>query len=146
MNTYDSLTEDLANREAGLKDEDARTALEILIELGGDAEPVLLEEFEELSTAEQQQNLSILWACQPYRSECSFAWHLTCGKRTEEHEKRKGRSGDSVHLWGAVDITTLDPDNLEILANLFKNKWIGGFKHYGDKRFIHADIWKNRRW
>lgn len=107
---------------------------------------LILEEFEQQTTAEQQRDLSILWAMQPYRSECKFAWHITCGKRTYNHEKRKGRDGTSVHLWGATDFTCLSKDDLQYVANLFKNKWIGGFKFYGDKNFIHGDIYMNRRW
>lgn len=107
---------------------------------------LILDEFEQLSTAEQQMRLSVLWAMQPYRSECDFAWHITCGNRTKEHELRKGRSGDSIHLWGAVDFTCLGAGELQIVANLFKNKWVGGFKHYEDQNFIHGDIYRNRRW
>lgn len=46
MDTYDSLTEDLANREVALNDPDARVALKILIELSENFEPVPQEEFE----------------------------------------------------------------------------------------------------
>ena len=107
---------------------------------------LILAEFEQQSTAEQQQNLSILWALQPYRTDAGFAFFITCGKRTLRHELSKGRSGDSVHLWGAVDITTEDEYKMTYLSNLFKNTWIGGFKHYFSKRFIHIDIAKNRTW
>jgi uncharacterized protein YcbK (DUF882 family) len=107
---------------------------------------LILSEFEQQSTAEQQQNLSILWALQPYRTDAGFAFFITCGKRTLRHELSKGRSGDSVHLWGAVDITTEDEYKMTYLSNLFKNTWIGGFKHYFSKRFIHADIARNRTW
>jgi uncharacterized protein YcbK (DUF882 family) len=107
---------------------------------------LILSEFEQQSTAEQQQNLSILWALQPYRTDASFAFFITCGKRTLRHELSKGRSGDSVHLWGAVDITTEDEYKMTYLSNLFKNTWIGGFKHYFSKRFIHIDIFTDRTW
>jgi uncharacterized protein YcbK (DUF882 family) len=107
---------------------------------------LILHEFELLSVVEQQQNLSILWALQPYRTDAGFAFFITCGKRTERHELSKGRSGDSVHLWGAVDITTEDEYKMTYLSNLFKNTWIGGFKHYFSKRFIHIDIARNRTW
>ena len=107
---------------------------------------LILDEFEKQSTAEQQQNLSILWALQTYRTDAGFAFFITCGKRTLRHELSKGRSGDSVHLWGAVDITTEDEYKMTYLSNLFKNTWIGGFKHYQSKHFIHADIGTNRRW
>ena len=107
---------------------------------------LILHEFELLSVVEQQQNLSILWALQPYRTDAGFVFFITCGKRTERHELSKNRSGDSVHLWAAVDITTQDEDKMIYLSNFFKNKWIGGFKHYQSKHFIHADIGTNRRW
>ena len=107
---------------------------------------LILSEFEQQSTAEQQQNLSILWALQPYRTDAGFAFFITCGKRTLRHELSKGRSGDSIHEWGAVDITTEDEYKMTYLSNLFKNTWIGGFKHYQSKHFIHADIGTNRRW
>ena len=107
---------------------------------------LILDEFEKQSTAEQQQNLSILWALQPYRADCGFPIYITCGKRTKRHELSKGRSGDSVHLWGAVDITTEDEYKMTYLSNLFKNTWIGGFKHYFSKRFIHIDIFTDRTW
>ena len=107
---------------------------------------LILDEFEQQSTAEQQQNLSILWALQPYRTDAGFAFFITCGKRTLRHELSKGRSGDSVHLWGAVDITTEDEYKMTYLSNLFKNTWIGGFKHYFSKRFIHIDIFTDRTW
>ena len=107
---------------------------------------LILAEFEELSTAEQQQNLSILWALQPYRTDAGFALFITCGKRTLRHELSKGRSGDSIHLWGAVDLTTLEEGQMTYLSNLLKNKWIGGYKHYESKRFIHIDISRNRTW
>jgi uncharacterized protein YcbK (DUF882 family) len=107
---------------------------------------LILAEFEKQSTAEQQQNLSILWALQPYRTDAGFAFFITCGKRTLRHELSKGRSGDSVHLWGAVDITTEDEYKMTYLSNLLKNKWIGGYKHYESKRFIHIDISRNRTW
>ena len=107
---------------------------------------LILEEFEQLSTAEQQQNLSILWALQPYRTDAGFAFFITCGKRTKRHELSKMRSGESVHLWGAVDITTQSQDQIIYLANFFKNKWIGGYKHYQSQHFIHIDISNNRTW
>ena len=107
---------------------------------------LILAEFEKQSTAEQQQNLSILWALQPYRTDAGFAFFITCGKRTLRHELSKGRSGDSIHLWGAVDLTTEDEYKMTYLSNLLKNKWIGGYKHYESKRFIHADIGRNRTW
>ena len=107
---------------------------------------LILSEFEQQSTAEQQQNLSILWALQPYRTDAGFAFFITCGKRTLRHELSKRRSGDSVHLWGAVDITTEDEYKMTYLSNLFKNTWIGGFKHYFSKRFIHIDIFTDRTW
>jgi len=107
---------------------------------------LILEEFEKQSTAEQQQNLSILWALQPYRADCGFAFFITCGKRTKRHELSKKRSGESVHLWGAVDITTQDEDKMTYLSNLLKNKWIGGYKHYQSQHFIHIDIARNRTW
>ena len=107
---------------------------------------LILAEFEKQSTAEQQQNLSILWAMQSYRTDCGFAIYITCGKRTLRHELSKGRSGDSIHLWGAVDLTTEDEYKMTYLSNLLKNKWIGGYKHYESKRFIHADIGRNRTW
>jgi hypothetical protein len=40
---------------------------------------LILSEFEQQSTAEQQQNLSILWALQPYRTDAGFAFFITCG-------------------------------------------------------------------
>jgi len=107
---------------------------------------LILNEFEKQSTAEQQQNLSILWALQPYRTDAGFAFFITCGKRTKRHELSKGRSGDSVHLWGATDLTTLEEGQMTYLSNLLKNKWIGGYKHYISKRFIHADLGRNRTW
>ena len=107
---------------------------------------LILHEFELLSVVEQQQNLSILWALQPYRTDAGFAFFITCGKRTERHELSKGRSGDSVHLWGATDLTTLEEGQMTYLSNLLKNKWIGGYKHYQSKRFIHIDISRNRTW
>ena len=107
---------------------------------------LILAEFEKQSTAEQQQNLSILWAMQSYRADCGFAIYITCGKRTLRHELSKGRSGDSIHLWGAVDLTTLEEGQMTCLSNLLKNKWIGGYKHYESKRFIHIDISRNRTW
>ena len=107
---------------------------------------LILHEFELLSVVEQQQNLSILWALQPYRTDAGFAFFITCGKRTERHELSKDRSGDSIHEWGAVDITTEDEYKMTYLSNLFKNTWIGGFKHYFSKRFIHIDIARNRTW
>jgi len=107
---------------------------------------LILDEFEKQSTAEQQQNLSILWALQPYRTDAGFAFFITCGKRTKRHELSKKRSGESVHLWGAVDITTQDEDKMTYLSNLLKNKWIGGYKHYQSKHFIHIDISNNRTW
>jgi len=107
---------------------------------------LILAEFEKQSTAEQQQNLSILWAMQSYRTDCGFAIYITCGKRTLRHELSKGRSGDSIHLWGAVDLTTLEEGQMTYLSNLLKNKWIGGYKHYFSKRFIHIDISRNRTW
>ena len=107
---------------------------------------LILHEFELLSVVEQQQNLSILWALQPYRTDAGFAFFITCGKRTLRHELSKGRSGDSTHLWGATDLTTEDEYKMTYLSNLFKNTWIGGFKHYFSKRFIHIDIARNRTW
>jgi uncharacterized protein YcbK (DUF882 family) len=107
---------------------------------------LILAEFEEQSTAEQQQNLSILWAMQPYRTDCDFPLFITCGKRTVRHELSKGRSGDSTHEWGATDLTTLEEGQMTYLSNLLKNKWIGGYKHYESKRFIHADLGRNRTW
>jgi len=107
---------------------------------------LILSEFEQQSTAEQQQNLSILWALQPYRTDAGFAFFITCGKRTLRHELSKGRSGDSTHLWGATDLTTEDEYKMTYLSNLLKNKWIGGYKHYFSKRFIHIDIARNRTW
>lgn len=103
----------------------------------------ILSEFEKLTTEEQQQNLSILWALQPYRDVLGFALHITCGKRTHDHELRKGRTGNSVHLWGAVDTTC---NEINEASKLFNNTWIGGFKHYEDKKFIHTDIGRNRSW
>jgi len=107
---------------------------------------LILSEFEEQSTAEQQQNLSILWALQAYRIDAGFPIYITCGKRTKRHELSKGRSGDSVHLWGATDLTTLEEGQMTYLSNLLKNKWIGGYKHYLSKNFIHIDISRNRTW
>ena len=107
---------------------------------------LILAEFEKQSTAEQQQNLSILWSLQPYRTDAGFAFFITCGKRTLRHELSKGRSGDSIHEWGAVDFTTLEEGQMTYLSNLLKNKWIGGYKHYESKRFIHIDISRNRTW
>ena len=107
---------------------------------------LILAEFEKQTTAEQQQNLSILWALQPYRTDAGFSFLITCGKRTKRHELSKGRSGDSAHLWGAVDLTTLEEGQMTYLSNLLKNKWIGGYKHYESKRFIHIDISRNRTW
>ena len=107
---------------------------------------LILDEFEKQSTAEQQQNLSILWAMQSYRTDAGFAFFITCGKRTKRHELSKKRSGESVHLWGAVDITTQDEDKMTYLSNLLKNKWIGGYKHYQSQHFIHIDISRNRTW
>ena len=107
---------------------------------------LILHEFELLSVVEQQQNLSILWALQPYRTDAGFAFFITCGKRTLRHELSKGRSGDSTHLWGATDLTTEDEYKMTYLSNLFKNTWIGGFKHYFSKRFIHIDIFTDRTW
>jgi len=107
---------------------------------------LILAEFEEQSIAEQQQNLSILWAMQPYRTECGFPFFITCGKRTLRHELSKGRSGNSAHLSKANDITTEDKEKMTYLSNLLKNKWIGGFKHYVSEHFIHIDISRNRTW
>jgi uncharacterized protein YcbK (DUF882 family) len=107
---------------------------------------LILDEFEEQSTAEQQQNLSILWAMQPYRTECGFPFFVTCGKRTLRHELSKGRSGDSAHLSEGNDITTEDEGKMTYLSNLLKNTWIGGYKHYLSKNFIHIDISRNRTW
>jgi uncharacterized protein YcbK (DUF882 family) len=104
---------------------------------------LILDEFEKQSTAKQQQNLSILWALQPYRTEIGIPMHITCGKRTYEHELRKGRSGNSAHLWGAIDFTC---DNLNAYDNELSKTWVGGLKHYKNKLFIHADIGRNRRW
>jgi|AntRauTorckE5430_2_1112549.scaffolds.fasta_scaffold26257_2 uncharacterized protein YcbK (DUF882 family) len=107
---------------------------------------LILKEFEQLSTVEQQQNLSILWALQPYRTDAGFSFFITCGKRTKRHELSKGRSGESSHLWGAVDITTVEQGQIIYLSNLFSNKWMGGFKHYQRKHFVHIDLGKNRTW
>jgi len=107
---------------------------------------LILAEFEKQSTAEQQQNLSILWAMQAYRIDAGFPIYITCGKRTKRHELSKGRSGDSVHLWGATDLTTLEEGQMTYLSNLLKNKWIGGYKHYQSQHFIHIDISRNRTW
>jgi uncharacterized protein YcbK (DUF882 family) len=107
---------------------------------------LILDEFEEQSTAEQQQNLSILWALQAYRIDAGFPIYITCGKRTKRHELSKGRSGDSTHEWGATDLTTLEEGQMTYLSNLLKNKWIGGYKHYLSKNFIHIDISRNRTW
>ena len=107
---------------------------------------LILEEFEKLSTAEQQMNLSILWALQPYRTHLGFPMCLTCGKRTHAHELRKKRNGTSTHLWGAVDFTCLSKGGLQDYAKLFTETWIGGFKYYDKNNFIHIDIGQNRRW
>lgn len=107
---------------------------------------LILEEFEKLSTAEQQMNLSILWAIQPYRTHLGFPIFITCGKRTHAHELRKNRNGTSTHLWGAVDFTCRTEDELRAYSDLLSTTWIGGFKYYANNRFIHVDISNNRRW
>lgn len=107
---------------------------------------LILERFEKQTTAEQQQNLSVLWAIQPYRTEIGKPIHITCGKRTRAHEIRKGRSGKSSHLWGAIDFTSSNEDILLEYAMRLESSWVGGFKWYQNKNFIHIDISRNRRW
>lgn len=47
MAKYDSLTEDLDQREHALKDPEVREALEVLIDMDGKTEPVSLDKFEQ---------------------------------------------------------------------------------------------------
>ena len=107
---------------------------------------LILKDWECLSVEEKQKCLSILFAMQPVRVEMGFNFYITCGYRTYDHELRKGRSGDSKHLEFAIDITCDTEKELEKLAAFLTKTWVGGFKYYKKKKFIHVDLGPNRRW
>lgn len=103
---------------------------------------LLRSEFFNLSITEQQRNLSTLFYLQPIREEFGKPIYITCGYRSKRHELSRGRSGNSKHLLGAVDLTC---DDMNRLNKMLKNH-CGGYKYYQNKNFIHTDLGKNRRW
>lgn len=103
---------------------------------------LLKKEFYELSIEEQQRNLSILFYLEPIRKEFGKPIYITCGYRSKRHELKKGRSGNSMHLIGAVDLTC---DDIKGLNKKLSNH-CGGYKYYKDSHFIHVDLGRNRRW
>lgn len=107
---------------------------------------LILKDFEKLSTAEQQRRLSILFAIQPYRTKIGIPMFITCGYRSYAHELRKFRKGGSRHLLDAIDFTCLETQGLNKYASVLNSNWYGGFKHYANKRFIHADKGEKRTW
>ena len=107
---------------------------------------LIIAEWNKLSLSERQRCLSILFALQPYRGELGFSIFITCGFRSREHELRKGRNGTSQHQFFAVDLTCNTMVELDRLADLLERTWVGGFKYYRDRRFIHIDLGPNRRW
>ena len=103
---------------------------------------LLVEDFEKLTTEEQQRNLSVLFALQPIRDKFGKPIFITCGYRSKRHELSRNRSGKSQHLLGAVDVAC---DDMRGLA-LQLDDWNGGYKWYVDKNFIHIDLGAKRRW
>ena len=103
---------------------------------------LLIDDFEKLTTEEQQRNLSVLFALQPVRERFGKPIFITCGYRSLRHELSRNRSGKSQHLFGAVDITS---DDMRGLA-LQLDDWNGGYKWYVDRKFIHIDLGRKRRW
>lgn len=103
---------------------------------------LLRSEFFKLSITEQQRNLSILFYLQPIREELGKPIYITCGYRSKRHELSRGRSGNSMHLLGAIDITS---DDMYGLYDVLKHH-CGGSKWYKNRNFIHIDLGKNRRW
>ena len=103
---------------------------------------LLIEDFEKLTTEEQQRNLSVLFALQPVRERFGKPIFITCGYRSLRHELSRNRSGKSQHLFGAVDLTCNDMRGLALQLD----DWNGGYKWYVDRKFIHIDLGRKRRW
>ena len=103
---------------------------------------LLIEDFQKLTTEEQQRNLSVLFALQPIREKFGKPIFITCGYRSKRHELSRNRSGQSQHLVGAIDLTC---DDMRGLA-LQLDDWNGGYKWYIDRKFIHIDLGAKRRW
>lgn len=103
---------------------------------------LIQKDFEKLTTEEQQDCLSILFAIQPIRESFGKPIYITCGYRSKRHEHSKGRSGNSMHTKYAVDVTSDDMDGL----NAAFGDWQGGYKWYKDRHFIHVDLGRKRRW
>ena len=104
---------------------------------------LLEQDFSRLSREKQQRNLNVLFALQPYRDVFQSPIFITCGYRSERHELSRGRSGGSMHLIGAVDVTS---DELPRLDSLAKDTWYGGYSYYTKQHFIHFDLGRKRRW
>ena len=67
--------------------------------------------------------------------------------RCEIHNKDVGGAEQSEHVKGnAIDFTCGTMSKLEEIAEHLSLNWIGGFKYYKNKRFIHIDVGRNRRW
>ncbi|MCC5916584.1 MAG: DUF882 domain-containing protein [Cryomorphaceae bacterium] len=103
---------------------------------------LLQDDFFGLSIPEQQRNLNVLHALQPVREKFGEPIFITCGYRSKRHEMSRGRSGNSQHLFGAIDITCDDMFGL----NQLLHDWKGGYNFYEDKNFIHIDLGNIRRW
>jgi len=74
---------------------------------------------------------------------------ISSGCRCVEHNANVGGASVSYHIAGyAADwhfpLTRGDNIYFEV-TNLLKD-WSGGIHYYKDKRFIHCDIGKERRW
>lgn len=68
------------------------------------------------------------------------------GCRCKKHNADIGGKPESCHLKGeAIDWTVEDPEKLAMAAMMLVN-WSGGFHYYSDKKFIHTDVGRKRRW
>lgn len=72
---------------------------------------------------------------------------ILSGYRCPTWNKKVGGSKNSEHMKGtAVDFTHTDQELLEEVAGDLQLEWDGGFSYYKDKKFIHIDKGRRRRW
>lgn len=84
-----------------------------------------------------------LWVLNPLRANLGCPVHISqsSGFRPIEHEKQKGRSGDSEHTFegkGAVDLTVIKPRMADLAQALIQSPY-NRICYYPSGGFFHTD-------